>query len=176
MRINWSSCMKRINRSNVHLWYGSILLLKSRQAIHQQYQSKQHAFIYLHFFTHILLLNCSCHVVMLSYCKFFIHCNLVNSNLQYDIFITKFKMLVLFILSIPIKLIIYFSDLHVLFIGFFFVYLKHNMNYFIVNIVHNIYIYVVKIWNHPEIRRYLIHKVNSPCVPILNDCFVKTSL
>lgn len=82
---------------------------------------------------------------MLSYCKFFIHCNLVNSNLQYDIFITKFKMLLLFILSIPIKLIIYFSDLHVLFIGFFFVYLKHNMNYFIVNIVHNIYIYVVKI-------------------------------
>lgn len=82
---------------------------------------------------------------MLSYCKFFIHCNLVNSNLQYDIFITKFKMLVLFILSIPIKLIIYFPDLHVLFIGFFFVYLKHNMNYFIVNIVHNIYIYVVKI-------------------------------
>lgn len=54
-------------------------------------------------------------------------------------------MLVLFILSIPIKLIIYFSDLHVLFIGFFLVYLKHNMNYYIVNIVHNIYIYVVKI-------------------------------
>lgn len=34
------------------------------------------------------------------------------------------------------------------------------MKYTIVNIVHNIYIYVVDII-HPEIRRYIIHKVNS---------------